>query len=161
MKPGTFTQLYIHLIFAVQYRQYLLHETIKSKVCEYMSGIITNMGHKSIAINGMPDHVHILFGLKPDISISDTVHGVKRNTSLFINQQQWFRGNFAWQTGYGAFSYSRSQLDDVYQYILNQEEHHKKRTFKEEYIDFLKKFEIEFEPRFLFDFWDGGVFPAE
>ena len=122
-----------------------------------MSGIITNMGHKSIIINGMPDHIHILFGLKPDISISDTVHDVKRNTSLFINQQQWFRGKFTWQAGYGAFSYSRSQLDDVYQYIQTQAEHHKKRTFREEYVDFLKKFEIEFEERFLFDFWDDST----
>jgi REP element-mobilizing transposase RayT len=161
MKPGTFTQLYIHLVFAVKHRQSLLHDTICPRIFEYMSGILTNMRHKSIIINGMPDHVHILFGLHPSVSISDTVLDVKRGSSLWINQERFFRGQFVWQEGYGAFSYSRSQLDDVYQYIKNQQEHHKRRTFQEEYIDFLEKFAVEYDARFLFEFFDDLATPTE
>jgi putative transposase len=154
MKPGTFTQLYVQYVFAVKNRDAMLSKGIQKRVFEYMSGIITNMKHKSIIVNGVPNHVHILVGLDPVVSISDTVHDIKRSTSLFINNEKLSRGKFEWQEGYGAFTYSRSQLDDVYQYILNQEEHHRKKTFKEEYIQFLKKFEIDYDERFLFDFLD-------
>jgi putative transposase len=154
MKPGTFTQLHIHLVFAVQYRQYLLHDAIRPRIFEYMSGILTKMKHKSMIINGMPDHVHLLFGWHPDMSISNTVHDLKRGSSLFINQQQFFRGTFAWQAGYGAFSYGHSQLHDVYRYIECQQEHHQRHTFREEYLDFLQKFEVEFDQRFLFEFFE-------
>lgn len=152
MKPGTYTKLYVQLVFAVKNRDAVLHKKIRRRIFEYMSGIITEMKHKSIIINGVSDHVHIFIGLNPNRSISDTVHDVKRNSSLFINKEKLCLGNFAWQEGYGAFSYSRSQIDNVYKYILNQEKHHEKTTFKVEYIHFLKKFEIEYDERFLFDF---------
>jgi putative transposase len=152
MKPGTFTQLYIQLVFAVRNREALLHKGIRSRVFEYMSGIITNMNHKSIIVNGTSNHVHIFIGWNPGHSLSDTVHDIKRSTSLFINNEKMCRGKFSWQDGYGGFSYGRSQIDDVYKYILNQEQHHKKVTFRDEYIRFLKKFEIEYDERFLFDF---------
>jgi len=154
MKPGVYTQLYVQLVFAVKNRDAVLNKAIRERVFEYMSGILTEMKHKSIIINGVSDHVHILFGENPSKCISDTVHDIKRSTSLFINNEKLCSGRFSWQEGYGAFTYSRSQLDDVYRYIQNQEEHHKKKTFKEEYIQFLQKFEIEYDERFLFDFFD-------
>jgi putative transposase len=157
MKPGTFTQLYIQLVFAVRNRDAALHQTMRSRVFEYMGGIVSNMGHKSIIINGTYNHVHIFLGMNPDKSISDTVHDIKRNTSLFINQEKLCTGKFSWQDGYGAFSYSHSQIDDVYKYIKNQEVHHRKISFREEYLQFLKKFEIEYDERFMFDFWEGEV----
>ena len=126
---------------------------MRKRVFEYISGIITAMNHKSIIVNGVSDHVHILIGLNPSISISDTVHGIKRSSSLFINKEKLCIGKFAWQEGYGGFTYSRSQLENVYNYIQNQEKHHEKSTFKAEYIQFLKNYAIDFEERFLFDFW--------
>jgi putative transposase len=154
MKPGNFTQLYVQLVFAVKNRDAVLHKNIRNRVFEYMSGIITEMKHKSIIVNGVSNHVHILIGLNPSKSISDTIHDIKRSSSLLINNEKLCMGKFAWQEGYGGFTYSRSQLDDIYNYILNQESHHKKITFREEYIQFLKKFEIEYDERFLFDFLD-------
>lgn len=154
MKPGTFTQMYVQLVFAVKNRDAVLTKDIQKRVFEYMSGIITNLKHKSIIINGTSNHVHILLGLNPSISVSDTVHDIKRSSSLFINNEKLCPGRFSWQEGYGGFTYSRSQITDVYNYIENQESHHKKRTFHEEYIDFLTKNEIEFDQQFLFDFFD-------
>jgi putative transposase len=130
MKPGTFTQIYIQLIFSPLYREALLHPPIRPEIFSYMSGIVTHLGHKSIIINGMADHVH-----------------------LFINQQKFFPGKFQWQSGYGGFSYSQSHIERVYQYILNQQEHHKKKSFREEYMGFLKKYNIEFENQYLFEFF--------
>jgi len=157
MNPGTFTQLYVHLVFAVKDRDAVLTKDIRKRVFEYMSGIITNLKHKSMIINGTSNHVHILFGLNPSVSVSDTVHDIKRSSSLFINNEKLCPGRFSWQEGYGGFTYSRSQLTDVYNYIENQESHHKKRTFREEYIDILTKNEIEFDQQFLFDFWDDSL----
>jgi len=154
MKPGTFTQMYVQLVIAVRNRDAVLTKDIRKRVFEYMSGIITNLKHKSIIINGTSNHVHILLGLNPSISVSDTVHDIKRSSSLFINNEKLCSGRFSWQEGYGGFTYSRSQIADVYYYIENQESHHKKRTFLEEYIDILTKNEIEFDQQFLFDFWD-------
>ena len=154
MKPGNFTQLYVQLVFAVKNRDAVLHKNIRKRVFEYMSGIISEMKHKSIIVNGVSNHVHMLIGLNPSKSISDTIHDIKRSSSLFINNEKLCIGKFAWQEGFGGFSYSRSQLDDIYNYILNQENHHKKMTFREEYIQFLKKFEIDYDERFLFDFLD-------
>ena len=153
MKPGVFTQLYVQLVFAVKYRDRLLKENIRSEVFSYMSGIATNLNHKSIIINGVSDHVHVLLGINPSITISDTVWELKRSSSLFINNKNWFRSKFQWQDGYGAFSYSRSHIDNVYNYIKNQEQHHRKTTFREEYIDFLEQFKIEFDSKYLFDFF--------
>ena len=119
-----------------------------------MSGIATNMKHKSIIINGVSDHVHVFLGFNPSVSISDTVYELKRSTSLFINEKNWFNHKFNWQEGYGAFSYSRSHIENVYHYIKNQERHHRKKTFRDEYIEFLKKFEIEYDKKYLFEFFD-------
>jgi len=154
MKPGVFTQLHIQLVFAVKHRDRLLKDDIRKEIFSYMSGIVTNLKHKSIIINGVSDHVHIFLGLNPSVSISDTIWELKRSSSLFINSNNWFKSKFKWQDGYGAFSYSKSQVENVYNYVLNQEEHHKKNTFREEYIDFLDKFEIEYDKKYLFDFFD-------
>jgi putative transposase len=157
MKPGSYTQIYIHLVFAVKNRDAVLSRQVRKRVFEYMSGIITNLKHKSIIVNGVSNHVHILFGMNPSISISDTVYDLKRNSSLFINDEKLCRGKFSWQEGYGGFSYSRSQLKDIYGYIENQENHHAKISFKEEYLDFLRKFMIEFDEKFVFDFFENNV----
>lgn len=117
MKPGAFTQLYIHIVFAVKYRERLLTKEIRDELFKYISGIITNRKHKVIIINGVLDHIHILIGLNPTDKISDLVGCIKSETSTFINEKKWFRGKFHWQDGYGAFSYSRSQLDNIYKYI--------------------------------------------
>lgn len=154
MKPGAFTQLYVHLVFTVKYRERLLTKGMRVELFKYISGIISNRKHKVIIINGMQDHIHILIGLNPNDKISDFVACIKRESSSFINEKKFFRGKFHWQDGYGAFSYSRSQLDVVYNYIANQEVHHKKRTFREEYVGLLKKYEIQFDEKYLFDFFD-------
>ncbi len=154
MKPGVFTQLLTHLVFAVKYWERLLKKEIRNEVFSYISGIISNRKHKSLIINGVSDHIHILIGLNPNDKISDIVGKIKKSSSTFINEKDWFRGKFHWQDGYGAFSYGKSQLNDVYKYIANQEVHHKKRTFREEYLEFLKKFEIEYDEEYLFDFFD-------
>lgn len=154
MKPGVFTQLHIQLVFAVKHRDRLLRDDIRKEVFSYMSGIVTNLKHKSIIINGVSDHVHVFLGLNPSVSISDTIWELKRNSSLFINSNKWFNSKFNWQEGYGAFSYSKSQVENVFNYIKNQEMHHKKRTFRDEYIEFLEKFEIEYDKKYLFEFFD-------
>lgn len=154
MKPGVFTQLYTQLVFAVKYRDRLLTKEIRGEVFSYMSGILTNRKHKSIIINGMSDHAHILFGSNPNDKLSDLVACLKRDSSTFINSKEWLRGKFQWQEGYGAFSYSRSQLDKIYNYILNQEKHHNRRSFREEYTELLKRFELDYEEKYLFEFFD-------
>lgn len=154
MKPGVFTQLYTQLVFAPKYRERLLTKEIRSEVFSYISGIITNRKHKSIIINGMPDHIHILIGLNPNDSISDLVGAIKKNSSVFINKKGLLMGKFHWQDGYGAFSYGKSQLDKIYNYIKNQGSHHKERTFREEYIELLKRFGIEYDQKYLFNFFE-------
>jgi REP element-mobilizing transposase RayT len=147
---NTYSQLYIHIVFAVKGRQNLISPNRKEEIYKYITGIVTNKGQKLIAINGMPDHIHILIGLKPDKSISDLARDIKSNSSKFINDKKWINGKFEWQTGFGAFSYNHSQLTNVINYIQRQEEHHKIKTFKEEYIDFLKLFNVEFKDEYLF-----------
>jgi putative transposase len=154
MKPGVFTQLYTHIVFAVKYRERLLKKEIRPEVFSYISGIISNRKHKSIIINGVTDHIHLLIGLNPNDKISDLVATIKRSSSTLINQQNWFRGKFQWQEGYGGFSYSRSQLEKVYRYIENQEPHHKKHSFRQEYIKLLENFKIEYNEKYLFEFFD-------
>ncbi|KAF2334679.1 IS200/IS605 family transposase [Flavobacterium ginsenosidimutans] len=148
---NTYSQLYVQIVFAVKGRQNLISTKWKDEIYKYITGIITNQKQKLIVINGMPDHIHILVGIKPDISISDLVQDIKTNSSKFINEQKWINGKFEWQTGFGAFSYSHSQLTNVIKYIENQEEHHKTKTFKEEYIAFLKLFNIDFKNEYVFD----------
>lgn len=147
---NTYSQIYIHIVFAVKGRQSLISVNWKEEIYRYITGIVTNKEQKLIAINGMSDHIHILVGLKPDKSISDLVRDIKSNSSKFINDKKWINGKFEWQTGFGAFSYSHSQLTNVINYIQCQEEHHKTKTFKEEYIEFLKLFNIEFKDEYLF-----------
>ncbi len=149
--PNTYSQIYIQIVFAVKHRESLIHESIREQVEKYITGIITNKNQKLIAIYCNPDHTHILVGLKPSISISDLVRDIKVGSSNYIRDNKLVRGKFNWQDGFGAFSYSRSNLDNVVKYILNQAEHHKQKTFKEEYIDFLEKFEIEYDNKYLFE----------
>ena len=153
MKPGVFTQVYIHFVFSPMFREALLSKRHRELLYPYLGKIILNHNNKPIIINGMSDHVHILIGLSSKSSMSDIVHDLKGYSSTWINQQRWFPGKFRWQDGYGAFSYGRSQLDDIYKYIENQEENHRKRTFREEYRSLLELFDIKFEERFLFEFF--------
>lgn len=148
---GTFSQIYIQIVFAVKGRQNLIGKEWKSELNKYIAGIIKGKGQKSIIVNGMPDHIHAFIGLKPAMAISDLVRDIKNNSTNFINEKKFLKGKFSWQEGYGAYSYSHSQIDNVYNYILNQEKHHKKKTFREEYFEFLKKFEIEYNEKYLFD----------
>ncbi len=151
---GTFTQIYIQIIFAVKRRETLLSKTWRSEVFKYIAGLIKEKGHKPIIINGVSDHVHCFIGLKPSTAISDLARDIKNNSSKFINEKGFTKLKFNWQSGYGAFSYSHSQIDSVYNYILNQEEHHRKKSFSEEYLEFLDKFQIEHKREYLFD-WIG------
>jgi len=148
---GTFTQIYIQNVFAVKGRTNLLLKPWREEVFKYIFGIIKNKGHKPIIVNGVQDHVHIFFGLKPAVAISDLIRDVKNNSTNFINENKWIRGKFSWQVGYGAFSYGHSQIQNVYDYILNQEKYHQKRTFREEYLEFLDKYGLPYEKRFLFE----------
>jgi putative transposase len=132
--PGTFSQRYIQIVFAVKGRENLINNDWKTDLHKYIAGIIKGKGQKSIIVNGMADHIHAFIGLKPVMLISDLVRDIKNNSSNFINQQNLVKGKFAWQEGYGAFSYSHSHIGKVYDYILNQELHHKKRTFQQEYL---------------------------
>ena len=148
---NTYTQLYIQIIFTVKDRQNLLPKQHREELHKFITGIVSNRKQKVISIFAMSDHIHLLVGLKPNITISDLVRDIKAGSSNFINDKKWIKNKFYWQEGFGAFSYSKSQLDNVVKYILNQEEHHKKKTFKEEYLDFLTKFEIDFDEKYLFD----------
>lgn len=146
---NTYSQIYVQIVFAVKGRQNLISNQWKDKLFKYITGIITNEGQKLIAINGMSDHIHILIGIKPNKALSDLVRDIKANSSQFINEKSWINGKFEWQTGFGAFSYSHSQLTNVINYIKNQEDHHKTKTLKEEYLDFLKAFEIEYKDEYI------------
>lgn len=134
----------------------MLQKAWRHTVFAYIAGILRNKNQTPLIVNGVEDHVHILFALRPSTAIADIVRDVKSNSSAFINEQQWLRGKFNWQEGYGVFSYSRSQLNDIYQYIEQQEEHHKRTSFREEYLELLQKFEIEYQEKYLFD-WVGGT----
>lgn len=147
---GTFSQIYIQYVVAVEGRANLLQKPWREEVFKYMSGIIKGKNQKPIIVNGVSDHVHLFVGLKPAMAASDLIRDVKNNTTKFINEQGFLRGRFAWQEGYGAFSYAHSQMDNVYQYVANQEQHHQKRTFREEYLDFLQKFDVPYEEQYLF-----------
>lgn len=151
---GTFSQIYIQVVFAVQGRQNLLQKEWRQEVFKYMAGIITNKGQKPIIVNGVEDHVHVFLGLKPSMALSDLVRDIKNNSSNFINDHTWIKGKFNWQEGYGAFSYSHSQIEAVYNYIQNQEQHHARQSFKDVYLDLLKKFEIEHEVKYLFEWME-------
>lgn len=147
----TYSQIYIHIVFAVKGRANLISKKWKDELYKYITGIVSNEGQKLLAINGMPDHIHILIGLKPTAVLSNIVRDIKANSSKFINDKKWIAGKFEWQQGFGAFSYSHSQLTNVITYIQNQEEHHKTKTFREEYIEFLTLYNIDFKNEFIFE----------
>ena len=149
--PGTFSQIYIQIVFAVKGRENLISKSNQDELNKYIAGIIKSKEQKPIIINGMPDHIHAFIGLRPVMAISDLVRDIKNNSSSFIKDKGWVKGKFSWQEGYGAFSYSHSDIENVYQYILKQEAHHKEKTFRKEYIDLLKKFEVEYNEKYLFD----------
>ena len=147
---NTYTQLHIQAVFAVQTRDCILRKEWKDELYKYITGIIQNHNHKVLAINGMPDHVHKLFGMRPTQSLSDLMQDIKGDSSKWINSNGFVRGKFSWQEGYGAFSYSKSDVKNVIEYIRNQEDHHKIRTFTEEYLDLLRKFEVDFNEAYIF-----------
>ncbi len=148
---GTFTQIYIQMVFAVKGRENLIHNSWKEELNKYIAGIIREKEQKPIIINGMPDHIHCFVGLKPTMAVSDLIRDIKNNSSGFINDKKFIKNKFNWQSGYGAFSYSKSQINSVYNYILNQESHHKIKTFKEEYIGLLNESGIEYNEKYLFE----------
>ncbi|MCX6137857.1 MAG: IS200/IS605 family transposase [Ignavibacteriales bacterium] len=148
---GTFSQIYIHVVFAVKGRDNLISRKWKDDLHKYIAGTIKGKDQKPIIVNGMPDHVHAFIGLRPAMPIADLVRDMKNNSSKFINQRGLVKGKFQWQEGYGAFSYGHSQLERVYTYILNQEAHHAKKSFRKEYTALLEKFEIASDDRYLFE----------
>jgi REP element-mobilizing transposase RayT len=147
---NTYSQIYIQIVFAVQYRQAIIPSEHKEELHKYITGIITNKGQKLIVVNSMPDHIHIFVGLKPSISISDLVRDIKCNSSAFVNEKKWMQGKFNWQEGFGAFSYGQSQIGSVVRYIQHQEMHHRRRTFSEEYRKMLKVFNVDYDERYIF-----------
>ena len=148
--PNTYTQIHIQFVFAVKYRDGIINSSFQGELYQYISGILKPHNHKLLAINGMTDHIHIFIGMRPTQSISDLMQDIKRSSSKWINEKQFLNRKFEWQEGYGAFSYSKSHVNSVINYIKNQEEHHKKESFRDEYLTFLKKFEIEYDERFIF-----------
>lgn len=153
---GTYSQIYIQYVFAVKGRQNLLKKPWRDDVFKYMSGIIKSKNQKPIIVNGVEDHVHVFVGIKPSIHIPDLVRDIKNNSANFINEQKFLNQKFSWQEGYGVFSYSCSHIDRVYKYIANQEAHHQKKSFKTEYTEYLKKHEIEYDEKYLFDWISEG-----
>lgn len=147
---NTYTQIHIHFVFAVKYRAGLIEAHWKDHLYKYMTGIVQTNNHKMIIVNGVADHIHLLIGMRPAQSISDLMQDVKGGSSKWINENKLVPGRFEWQEGYGAFSCSQSQLPAVINYIQNQEQHHKKKTFREEYSHFLQEFEVEYDERYVF-----------
>jgi putative transposase len=147
---NTYTQIYVQVVFAVEARQCLVRPERKEELQKYISGIVNRQGQKLLAIHCMPDHTHVLIGLKPNIALSDLVGDIKTGSSNHINEKKWVSGRFSWQEGFGAFSYSHSQLSDVIGYIQNQEKHHAKKSFREEYLNLLEKFEVPHDERYIF-----------
>jgi len=149
---NTYTQIYIHVVFAVEGRQNLIKPENNDELQKYITGIVSGQKQKLIAINNMPDHLHLLVGLKPDMTLSDLMRDVKAGSSKYINENRWVAGRFSWQEGFGAFSYSRSQLGTVIRYIENHQKHHAKKSFRDEYIDLLEKFGVDYDRRYVFKF---------
>ena len=157
---NTYTQLYIHFVFAVKGRQSLISEIHREELQKYITGVVQNREHKMLAIFCMPDHTHLFVGMKPIMSISDLMREVKAVSSKFINDKNWIKGKFSWQEGYGAFSHSHSQLGSVINYIRNQKEHHMERSFKEEYFEVLKVFSVEYKDQYLFEWIENTGRPV-
>ncbi len=151
---NTFTQIYIQIVFAVQNRFALIDPSWEDELYKYITGVVQAKDQKMIAVNGMPDHIHLFIGMKPTCNLADLIREIKKSTNGFINDKQFIHYKFGWQEGYGAFSYSHNQIDNVVKYINKQKEHHHKKTFKEEYIDFLKTNEINFKEEYLFEWFE-------
>ena len=148
---NTYTQLYFHIVFAVKGRSNYISEQWKDELYKYISGIIANKDQKLMIVNGVPNHIHLLIGTKPNCNLSDLIRDIKANSSKWINEKKFTKFHFEWQTGFGAFTVSQSGVPNVIEYIKNQEEHHRKKTFKEEYVEFLKAYQIDFKDEYLFD----------
>ena len=154
---NTYTQIYLQFVFAVQNRASLIRSEWQEELYKYITGIVRNQKHKLIAINGVPNHVHLFVGYKPHQLLSELLQDIKGSSSTWINDNRLVKGKFSWQEGYGAFSYSHSHIDRVCKYIMNQEQHHQKRTFRDEYFELLKKYEILYDERFILkDIDDAG-----
>ena len=147
---NTYTQIYIQTVFAVENRMSLIRISWREELHKYITGIVQNNKHKLIAINSMTNHIHIFIGMKPIQSIADLLQDIKQSSSKWINNQRFVAGRFSWQSGYGAFSYSHSQIDSVVKYIQNQQQHHKKKSFQQEYIEFLEKHGISYNQKYIF-----------
>lgn len=148
---NTYSQIFIQVVFAVKYRKGQIHPEWETELYKYITGIIENKGHKLIAINGMPDHIHIFIGMKPICSLSDLVREVKKSSSNFINSKKLTEKPFHWQEGFGAFSYSHSAVHNVYNYVMNQKHHHREKDFSKEYRQMLLDHKIDFDDRWLFN----------
>ena len=153
---NTYTQIHLQFVFAVKHRDGLIISSFKEELYQYISGIIKHHNHKLIAINGMTDHIHIFIGMRPTQSNSDLMQDIKGSSSRWINEKRFLKVKFEWQEGYGAFSYSKSHVSNVIKYIKNQEEHHKKESFQEEYLKYLEKFEIPYDERYIFKLPEEG-----
>jgi REP element-mobilizing transposase RayT len=151
---NTFSQIYLQFVFAVKNRQSLITKQHKEELHKYITGLVQKRQAKMLAIHCMPDHIHFFVGFKPTILICDFIKEIKVESNEFINSKKWVQGKFGWQEGYGVFSYSHSHIDRLIKYILNQESHHRKRIFRQEYRELLRKFEIPFEEKYLFEFFD-------
>ena len=151
---NTYTQINMHVVFSVKGRENILSVKIRPDIFKYISGILSNIEQFPLAVNGYKDHVHLFFEMQHTKSLSDIVRVVKTNSSKWINENRFIAGKFSWQEGYGGFSYSRSQRNNVIQYIIKQEEHHKEKTFREEYLQLLKLFEIDFDEQYVFEFYE-------
>ena len=147
---NTYTQIYIHIVFAVEGRQSLIQPEHNDELQKFITGIVSGQRQKLIAINNMPDHLHLLVGLRPDSSLSDLVRDIKAGSSKFIKEKWWVAGRFSWQEGFGAFSYSRSQLGTVIRYIENQQRHHANKSFREEYVELLERFGVDYDAKYIF-----------
>ena len=148
--PNTYSQIHIQFVFAAKFRKALISPLWKNELHRYITGIIQNKTHKMLQINTMPDHLHMLIGFRPNENMSQLIQVVKSESTKFINDQKLTQRPFVWQEGFGAFSYSKSHVHDVIKYIQNQEQHHSKQTFLQEYLAFLKAFEIEYDERYIF-----------
>jgi putative transposase len=151
---NTYTQLNVHAVFSVKGRDNFLGDKIRPEIFKYISGILKNINQFPLAVNGYKDHVHMFFEMQPDKTLSDIIKIVKANSSKWISENKMIPGNFEWQKGYSGFTYSRSQRNNVINYIMKQEEHHRKKTFREEYLELLELFGIEFDHRYVFEFYD-------
>jgi len=154
---NTYTQIHIQSVFTVQNRNCVIRKKWRDELYKYITSIIQSNGHKVLAINGMPDHLHVFFGMRPSQSLSGLMKDVKADSSKWINERGFVRGKFSWQEGYGAFSYSKSHVNKVIDYIRNQEEHHHKKTFIEEYTELLKKFEVDYDEQYVFKPVEYGI----